>query len=479
MDLNHLMSTSYPRDLVGYGRTPPHPHWPGQARIALQFVVNYEEGGENNILHGDAASEAFLSEIVGAAPWPGQRHMNMESIYEYGSRAGYWRLWRMFTERNLPVTVFAVASALQRYPQIVASMQEAGWEIATHGLKWIDYRDAPAELEREHILEAIRIQTELAGTRPLGCYQGRTSVNTIPLTMEEGGFLYTADVYADELPYWLQGPRGPQLAVPYTLDANDMRFATPQGFNSGDQFFAYLKDSFDTLYAEGETAPKMMSVGLHCRLVGRPGRAAALARFLDYVQSHDRVWVATRLDIARHWVRTHPPEGGYKPSRLPRALFVEVFGRVFEHSSWIAEKAYAAGINAEHDSADALHSAMFRIVQESPRETQIAFLKQHPDLAGKIAAAGELTAESADEQGSAGLDRLTSDERARFTALNEAYKAGFGIPFILAVKGLTKADILANFEERMASTPQREFETALAQVEKITLLRMRDLLPYS
>jgi OHCU decarboxylase len=471
------MSTTYPRDLVGYGRNAPHPHWPGQARIAVQFVVNYEEGGENNILHGDAASEAFLSEIVGAAPWPGQRHMNMESIYEYGSRAGYWRLWRMFTERNMPVTVFAVASALQRYPEIVASMQEPGWEIATHGLKWIDYRDAAAETERAHIEEAIRIQTELTGTRPLGCYQGRTSVNTIPLTMEEGGFLYTADVYADELPYWLNGPHGPQLAVPYTLDANDMRFATPQGFNSGEQFFAYLKDSFDTLYAEGETAPKMMSIGLHCRLVGRPGRAAALARFLDYVQSHDKVWVATRLDIARHWVKTHPPEGGYRPSRLPRALFVEVYGRVFEHSSWIADKAYAAGLGPEHDSADALHAAMFKIVRESPRETQIAFLRQHPDLAGKIAAAGELTAESAVEQGSAGLDRLTSDERARFTALNEAYKARFGIPFILAVKGLAKEAILANFDERMTSTPEREFDTALAQVEKITLMRLRELLP--
>ena len=378
MDLNHLMSTSYPRDLVGYGRNAPHPHWPGQARIAVQFVVNYEEGGENCILHGDAASEAFLSEIVGAAPWPGQRHMNMESIYEYGSRAGYWRLWRMFTERKLPVTVFAVASALQRYPEIVASMQEAGWEIATHGLKWIDYRDAPPELEREHIAEAIRIQTELAGERPLGCYQGRTSVNTIPLTMEEGGFLYTADVYADELPYWLEGPHGPQLAVPYTLDANDMRFATPQGFNSGEQFFAYLKDSFDTLYAEGESAPKMMSVGLHCRLVGRPGRAAALARFLDYVQSHDRVWVATRLDIARHWVRTHPPEGGYKPSRLPQALFTEVYGRVWEHSPWIAEQAHVAGLTVKLDSAEELHKAMVAVMRKAPRERQKALLDARP-----------------------------------------------------------------------------------------------------
>jgi OHCU decarboxylase len=472
-----MSQTTYPRDMKGYGRAAPHPHWPGEARIAVQFVINYEEGGENCILHGDAASEAFLSEIVGAAPWPGQRHMNMESIYEYGSRAGYWRLWRMFTQRNMPVTVFAVASALARYPEIVSSMQEAGWEIATHGLKWIDYRDTPKERERADILEAIRIQTELTGERPLGCYQGRTSENTIPLTMEEGGFLYTADVYADELPYWLSSPKGPQLAVPYTLDANDMRFATPQGFNTGEQFFTYLKDSFDTLYAEGETAPKMMSIGLHCRLVGRPGRAAALARFLDYVQSHDRVWVATRLDIARHWVRTQPPAGGYVPSKLPKALFTEVFGRVWEHSPWIADATYDAGIGGGHDTAESLHAAMVAAMRKGSPVQQKSLLAAHPDLAGKLAAAGELTPESTQEQAGAGLDRLTSDERVRFTALNEAYKARFGIPFIMAVKGATKAQILAAFDARLKNTPEQEVATALAEVEKIALFRLKELLP--
>ena len=272
----------YPRDLAGYGRNPPDPKWPGGAAIAVQFVINYEEGGENCVLHGDAASEAFLSEIVGAAAWPGQRHMNMESIYEYGSRAGFWRLWRLFTSRQMPVTVYAVAHALMRHPEAAAAMKEAGWEIATHGLKWIEYKDFKLEDERAHILEAIRIQTELTGERPLGFYQGRASENTTRIVMEEGGFLYSSDSYADDLPYWVAGPRGPHLIVPYTLDANDMRFATPQGFNSGDQFFAYLKDSFDVLYEEGLAgAPKMMSIGLHCRLVGRPGRAAALARFLD------------------------------------------------------------------------------------------------------------------------------------------------------------------------------------------------------
>lgn len=471
-----MTDTTYPRDLAGYGRDAPHPHWPGKARIAVQFVINYEEGGENNILHGDAASEAFLSEIVGAAPWPGQRHMNMESIYEYGSRAGYWRLWRMFTQRQMPVTVFAVASALARYPEIVESMQEAGWEIATHGLKWIDYRDVPRERERADILEAIRIQTQLTGSRPLGCYQGRTSENTIPLTMEEGGFLYTADIYADELPYWLAGPKGPQLAVPYTLDANDMRFATPQGFNSGDQFFAYLKDSFDLLYAEGESAPKMMSIGLHCRLVGRPGRAAALARFLDYVQSHENVWVATRLDIARHWIRHHPPAGGYRPSAVPKALFVEVFGRIWENAPWVTEATYDAGITAAHDDAGTLHAAMVKVMRAASRERLHALLLGHPDLAGKLAAAGEMTEESIGEQASAGLDRLTSDERVRFTALNEAYKARFGIPFIMAVAGATKEAILEAFEVRLKSTPEVEFETALGQVETISLLRLKEFM---
>jgi putative urate catabolism protein len=300
--------TPYPRDLVGYGRTPPDPKWPGGAAIAVQFVINYEEGGENSILHGDAASEAFLSEIVGAAPWPGQRHMNMESIYEYGSRAGFWRLWRLFTERRIPVTVYAIAHAMQRHLEAVAAMREAGWEIASHGLKWIEYKDFSEADERAHILEAIRIHAAIAGERPRGFYQGRCSTNTTRIVMEEGGFLYSSDSYADDLPYWIAGPRGPHLIVPYTLDANDMRFATAQGFNSGDQFLAYLKDSFDVLYAEGLAgSPKMMSVGLHCRLAGRPGRAAALARFLDYVQSKDRVWVCRRIDIAQHWHATHLP----------------------------------------------------------------------------------------------------------------------------------------------------------------------------
>lgn len=261
----------YPRNLVGYGRNTPDPRWPGGANIAVQFVVNYEEGGECCILDGDPASECLLSEIVGAQPWRGQRNLNMESIYEYGARSGFWRLWRAFTRRNMPVTVYGVTLAMARNPEAVAAMKEAGWEIASHGLRWWEYKDVPEEIEREHIREAVRLHTEVTGSRPLGIYQGKPSDNTLKLVMEEGGFLYSADSYADELPYWVKGPKGPHLIVPYTLDANDMRFATPQGFNSGDQFFTYLKDSFDVLYREGEEgAPKMMSIGLHCRLAGAP-----------------------------------------------------------------------------------------------------------------------------------------------------------------------------------------------------------------
>ncbi|NES94643.1 MAG: allantoinase PuuE [Desertifilum sp. SIO1I2] len=301
------MSPTYPRDLIGYGQTPPHPHWPDRARLALQFVINYEEGGENCILHGDSASEAFLSESVGASPLLGVRNLNMESMYEYGSRAGFWRLYRIFTSRQLPVTIYAVTMALQRHPEAAMAMSKAGWEIASHGYRWIDYQYVSEAVEREHIRKAIEIHTQVTGERPLGFYQGRVSPNTRRLVVEAGGFLYDADSYADDLPYWVYDYGSPHLVIPYTLDNNDMRFATYQGFNSGDQFFTYLRDAFDVLYAEGETAPKMMSVGLHCRLAGRPGRAAALNRFLDYVQSHEAVWICRRVDIARHWRVHHPP----------------------------------------------------------------------------------------------------------------------------------------------------------------------------
>ena len=300
------MSNSYPRDLIGYGSTPPDANWPGSAQLALQFVINYEEGGENSILHGDTGSEAFLSEIIGAESWPGQRHPSMESIYEYGSRVGVWRLLKLFKQKQLPLTVFAVGMALERNPAVADMALEHGHEICSHGYRWIDYRHVSESVEREHIQKTVDIITRLTGERPLGWYTGRTSENTRRLVVEEGGFLYDADSYDDDLPYWTRVGDRSHLVVPYTLDNNDMRFATPQGFNSGEQFFAYLRDAFDTLYAEGATLPRMMSVGLHCRLVGRPGRIRALERFIDYVRSFDRVWICRRIDIARHWQRQHP-----------------------------------------------------------------------------------------------------------------------------------------------------------------------------
>jgi allantoinase len=311
-------TSSYPRDLVGYGRNPPHAQWPGGARIALQFVLNYEEGAENSVLHGDPASETFLSEIVGAQAFP-MRHMSMESLYEYGSRAGLWRILRLFEERRLPLTVFGVAMALQRNPEAVAAFRELGHEIACHGLRWISYQIVDEATERAHLKEAVDIIRDLTGEAPQGWYTGRDSPNTRRLVVEHGGFAYDADHYGDDLPFWTEvqfidqngwHAARPHLVVPYTLDTNDMRFAAPQGFNSGTQFFDYLKDAFDVLYAEGDPKgldrPKMLSIGLHCRLIGRPARLASLARFLDYVASHHHVWVARRIDIARHWQTMHP-----------------------------------------------------------------------------------------------------------------------------------------------------------------------------
>ena len=297
---------AYPRDLVGYGQRPPPAQWPAGARIAVQFVVNYEEGGENCVLHGDPASEAFLSEIVGAAPWPGQRHPSMESIYEYGSRVGVWRLLDLFARYEIPLTIFGVAMALERNPAVAEAAMAAGHEICSHGYRWIDYRDVPEDVEREHLEGAIEIIRSLTGERPLGWYTGRTSERTRALVVEEGGFLYDADDYNDDLPFWTEVNGKSHLVVPYTLDNNDMRFATPQGFNSGDQFYSYLRDAFDVLYAEGEHTPRMMSVGLHCRLVGRPGRLAALARFIEHTRRFDDVWYCRRIDIARYWRAAHP-----------------------------------------------------------------------------------------------------------------------------------------------------------------------------
>lgn len=461
----------YPRDMTGHGETVPAADWPGGAKIAVQIVLNYEEGGENSILHGDAASEAFLSEITGAQPWVGQRHWNMETLYEYGARAGFWRVHRLL--RDLPVTVYGVATALARAPEQVAAMKSAGWEMASHGLKWVEHKDMDAEEERAQIREAIRLHTEVVGAPPRGWYTGRCSMNTIDLAAQEGDLAYIADSYADDLPYWTRAGGKDQLIVPYTMDCNDMRFAIQAGFTNGDQFESYLRDSFDMLYAEGEAGtPKMLSIGLHCRLAGRPGRAMALKRALDYMQSHDGVWFATRAEIADHWASKHPPKAFERPSGMDKRRFVEAFGGIFEHSPWIAEAAFDLELGPTHDTAKGVHSALARVFRSASDDQRLGVLAAHPDLAGKLAQAKRLTPESTGEQASAGLDALTDQERADFTALNTAYTAKFGFPFIIAVRDHTKASIFAAFQRRVENDRQTEFAEACRQVERIAELRL-------
>ena len=466
----------YPRDMRGHGPDAPAAGWPDDARIAVQFVLNYEEGGENCILHGDGASEAFLSDIPGAAPWPGQRHWNMESIYEYGARAGFWRLHRLFTGAGIAPTVYGVASALARSPEQVAAMKAAGWEIASHGLKWVEHRDMPEDAERAAIAEAIRLHTEVVGTPPRGWYTGRCSASTVRLAAETGAFDYISDTYDDDLPYWIEVGKRDQLIIPYTLEANDMRFATAPGWVTGQDFFVYLKDAFDTLYAEGAAgAPKMMSVGLHCRLAGRPGKMAGLKRFIDHIQGFDGVWCPRRIDIAAHWAATHPHRRIERPSRMDRARFVELYGGVFEHSPWIAERAFDLELGPAHDCAAGVHNALCRIFRSAGRDERMGVLTAHPDLAGKLAAAGRLTAQSTSEQAGAGLDLLTDDERAAFQKQNAAYVARHGFPFIIAVRDHDKASIAAAFERRIGNDSETEFAEACRQVERIAEFRLEDL----
>ena len=473
----------YPRDLRGHGPHAPDPRWPNGARVALSLVLNYEEGGENNVLHGDAASEAFLSEITGAAPWEGRRHWNMESLYEYGARAGFWRLHRML--RDLPVTVYGVATALARSPEQVEAMRGAGWEIASHGLKWVEHAGMDPEAERAAIREALQLHEEVTGLAPKGWYTGRCSENTIRLVHEEAAPSYVSDAYADDLPYWVRIGEGHQLILPYTLDANDMRFAIRAGHPDGASWERYLTDSFDCLWREGgEGRPAMMSVGLHCRLAGRPGRAEALRRFLDHVRSHEGVWIATREQIARHWAEAHPPGhaaplsdrpieiGGGTVPEMTRAAFVARFGGVFEHSPWVAERAWAGELGPAHHCAAGVHAALARAFRASSDAERLAVLNAHPDLAGKLAAAGRLTAESTAEQAGAGLDLLTDEERARFQELNAAYTRRHGFPFIIAVKDHDKPSIMAAFERRIGNGTGAERAEAEAQVCRIARLRL-------
>ena len=470
--------TRYPRDFRGHGPDAPDARWPGGAKIAVSIVLNYEEGGENNLLHGDAQSEAFLSDIAGAAPWPGMRQWNMESIYDYGARAGFWRLHRLFVEKSIPVTIYGVTSALARNPEQVAAMKAAGWEIASHGLKWVDHRDMPPEEEARQITESFRLHEEVVGCPPLGWYTGRCSMNTVRLTAETRRLEWISDPYDDDLPYWMDVGDHDQLVIPYTLEANDMRFATAPGYITGEQFFQYLKDSFDTLYAEGiEGRSKMFSIGLHNRLIGRPGKFAGLKKFLDYAQSHEGVWFPRRIDIARHWAQTHPHKRIERPSQMTRDRFVERFGSIFEHSPWIATRAFDLELGPAHDSATGLHNALARIFRSASHDERLGVLRAHPDLAGKLAAARRLTPESTAEQASAALDALTDDERATFQRLNADYVAKHGFPFIIAVRDNTKDSILAAFHTRIGNDTQTEFATACAQVERIAELRLKDQLP--
>ncbi len=468
----------YPRDFRGHGPDAPDARWPGGAKIAISIVLNYEEGGENNILHGDGQSEAFLSDIAGATPWPGQRHWNMESIYDYGARAGFWRLHRLFTGMAIPVTIYGVSTALARNPEQVAAMKAAGWEIASHGLKWVDHRDMPPEVEAAQIAESIRLHTEVVGEPPRGWYTGRCSMQTVDLTAATGAFDWISDTYDDDLPYWREVGERDQLIIPYTLEANDMRFATAPGYTDGAQFYTYLRDSFDTLYAEGQAGrSKMFSIGLHCRLIGRPGKIAGLKRFLDYAKSHNGVWFPRRIEIADHWAKTHPHNRFRRPSQMEREEFVTTWGGIFEHSPWIADRAFGLELGPAHDSATGLHNALCRMFRSASPAERLGVLQAHPDLAGKLAVAKRLTADSTAEQASAALDALTDDERSTFQRLNADYVAKHGFPFIIAVRDNTRASILAAFDSRIGNDTATEFKAACAQVERIALLRLKALLP--
>ena len=472
----------YPRDMIGQSHHQKV-RWPKNANIAVQFVINYEEGAENCLLHGDGQSEAFLSEIVGAQPWKGQRHWNMESLYDYGARAGFWRIYELFTSANIPVTVYGVATALARSPDQVLAMQAANWEIASHGYKWIDYKDFNRDEETEHIAMAIDLHQQVTGTRPKGWYTGRCSINTIDLVCEAGGFSYISDSYADDLPYWHIHEDTPYLIIPYTLDTNDMRFVSPQGFNSGDQFYHYLKDSFDALYREGANGhPKMMSIGLHCRLIGRPGRIESLRRFINYIQQKNKVWCAKRIEIANHWHKNYFCDMDFwrtRPSLMNRAQFTNRFSNVFELSPWVAEEVFKLEIGPAHDTPTGLHNAFCRVFRSASKTKKHQVLLSHPDLGGKLAKAKRLTKHSANEQASAGLDALTLEEHALFTDLNRRYRSKYGFPFIIAVKGLSKNEIASAFMERLENKNEDEFYTACQQVEKIALLRLQELVSKS
>lgn len=420
----------YPRDFRGHGENPPNADWPGGAKIAISLVLNYEEGGENCLLHGDAQSEGFLSDIAGAQPWPGMRHWNMESIYEYGARAGFWRLHRLFTGAGIPVTVYGVATALARNPEQVAAMRKADWEIASHGLKWIEHRDMDEAEEARQIAETFRLHEEVVGEPPLGWYTGRCSVNTVRLTAETRKLVWISDTYDDDLPYWLEVGDHDQLVIPYTLETNDMRFASAPGYVTGEDFFTYLKDTFDTLYAEGMAGQaKMFSIGLHNRLIGRAGRFAGLKRFIDYTTGHDGVWFARRSDIAAHWRQHHPHHRIERPSRMDRAQFLAAFGDSWPGTPWVAEQAFELELGPAHDCAIGMANALARAFRRADEGTRLTVLGQLPDLLKEDLT---LPADDPVRRVMAAIAGLRPADHAAFSQQARAYAARHGLPLILA-----------------------------------------------
>ena len=447
------MMKRYERDFLGYG-----PHFkvklPNESHIAVQFVLNYEEGGENCLLHGDEGSEAFLSEIVGAQSWPAMRHHNMESIYEYGARRGFWRVHDLLTSYNVPVTIFGVTSALMRSPEQVHAMKEAQWEIASHALKWIEYKNFTYEQEQEYFQHSMELHKNIVGSYPKGWYTGRCSSNTLKIATNDFNFLYVSDSYADDLPYWVTFDNKNQLIMPYTLDSNDMRFATPQGFNSGEQFFQYLKDSFDILYEEGKNGnPKMLNIGLHCRLIGRPGRLASLKKFIEYIQSHDKVWIATREDIASYWHECYPyQQAKYEPYLMGKNQFMEIFGTIFP-ASWIAEKAFEHEISPSQNSAVGMQHLLCFMFRSATKEQKTEILQAYSDV----------------------IDHQTDE----FYRLQEQYQQTFNFPFIIAVDKQHHADtnIVEQLKKRLRNDQQQEFLHACTELEKISFARLKNILP--
>ncbi|NCF46546.1 MAG: allantoinase PuuE [Alphaproteobacteria bacterium] len=455
----------YPRDLSGKFCQPEQIKWPNDAKIAVQFVLNYEEGGENCLLHGDSQSEGFLSEIVGAVPWPNQRHWNMESIYEYGARAGFWRIYELFTQHAIPITVYAVATALGRSPEQVHAMQSANWEIASHGYKWIEHKDLSPHEEEALIKKAIELHMSVTGEPPKGWYTGRASMNSVDLVCKQGSIEYISDSYADDLPYWHVYRDKPHLIIPYTLDANDMRFANVQGFNSGDQFFAYLKDSFDSLYREGANGkPKMLSIGLHCRLIGRPGRIESLIKFLSYIQGFSDVWYPRRIDISDYWHTNYPFDMSAWQSRvtsLSEQAFIKKFSEIFENGRWIAEGAYKLDLGPSHNTAIGLHNALCRIFRSAPYETRKKLVEAH----------------SGGQKKPMIFEKLISEQNKDIAcALDEQFSTKFGFKYTLSETDANNCDVLQNLRERLESDYMTEFAENCRQIEKIALEKISMLI---